>query len=158
MSLISNEMDFIDGPGGGDWGAGSSSYGPYNPAMPSHLSQSSYPGPNTGGPGSMHQLPPSHDPMGGYAAHPGIPSTNDSPLIASSLPPMSTFRGGNPGGPGGGGGPGPVVTSTVNNTTSPLYNNHSPVIVPSNASGQTGDTVGKALASVSKSYDRHLQG
>ena len=93
----------------------------------------------------MH-LPPSHDPMGGYA-HPGIPPPNESPLLASSLPPMSSFRG-NPGGPGGGGGP-QGVTSTVNNATSPLYNNHSPVIVPPSAPGQTGDTVGKALASVS---------
>ncbi|CAG7732821.1 unnamed protein product [Allacma fusca] len=141
---------FMDGAGGGDWGAGvggPSSYGSYNPSsvMPSHLSQS-YP-PNSGPGGSTMHLPPSHDPMG--YSHPGIPSNNDSPLIASSLPPMSTFRA-NPGGPGGGGGPQGVPPSSgvVNNTTSPLYNNHSPVIVPPPPPGQTGDTVGKALASI----------
>ncbi len=153
-----------DGTGSSDWGSGGPQLGPsgyatYNPSMmPSHLSQSyslQQQPPNSNnsggggcGPGGMVHLPPSHDSMashGGYPSHSGLPpnSNTDSPLLPSSLPPMSTFRAP----PGSGSGP---SSSAPNHTTSPLYNNHhSPGIVPQPPSGQPGDTVAKALASVS---------
>jgi len=145
---------FLDGnAGGGDWNnSGPSPYGSYNQAMmPSHLPQS-YPPPNGvgSGMGPSVQLPPPQplDPMGGYS-HPGIPSNGDSPLIASSLPPMSTFR-------SSGSGPPqhqsvPSSTSTTNSTTSSIYNSHSPSLNPP-PPPQAGDTVGKALASVSSFF------
>ncbi|CAL8137847.1 unnamed protein product [Orchesella dallaii] len=139
---------YMDGSGNGDWNnSGSSSYSAYNPSMmPTHLPQSSYPPPNGGpiGTNPMH-LPPGHDPMGPYN-HSGIPANGEPPMLASSLPPMSSFRP-NPAGPGASGQQPPPLPppSTVNNT-SPMYNSHSPNIGPP-PPPQTGDTVGKALAS-----------
>jgi len=150
--LYGDSSYFMDGSGNGDWNSsGASSYSAYNPSMMStHLPQSAYPPPN-GGPigvstNQMH-LPPTHDPMGAYN-HTGIPANGDPPMIASSLPPMSSFRP-NPAGPGASGQqpPPPLPPpSSVNNATSPMYNSHSPNIGPP-LPPQAGDTVGKALAS-----------
>lgn len=119
--------------------------------MPAHLPQSAYPPPN-GGPigvptNAMH-IAQTHDPMSAYN-HTGIPTNGEPPMIASSLPPMSSFRP-NPNGPGPAGQqPPPQLPppSSVNNATSPMYNSHSPNIGPP-PPPQAGDTVGKALASV----------
>lgn len=146
-------INYVDGGGNGDWSSsGTSSYSAYNPSMMStHLPQSAYPPSNSGPMGvssnPMH-LPPTHDPMGAYN-HTGIPTNGDPPMIASSLPPMSSFRS-NPAGPGAAGQqpPPPLPPpSSVNNATSPMYNSHSPNIGPP-PPPQAGDTVGKALASV----------
>jgi len=154
-------FNYLDGSGsgGGEWGSsGPSNYGPYNSGsmMPPHLSQSYPVGPNgpAVGVNSMHLPGGSHDP--GVYSHSGIPSNGDPPMIASSLPPMSSFRSGPPGAQPGQplqSGQHPPPPSSATNTTSPIYNNHSPGLVgPSphhpHPVTQAGDTVGKALASV----------
>lgn len=57
-------------------------------------------------------------------------SPNQEPMLASGLPPMSTFRGTQP------------PTSSAYSGSSPTVNGSQPQI-------QTGDALGKALASVS---------
>lgn len=100
---------------------------------------------------------PLHDPsgMGGYnvALSPAQDHSGANNLMSSGLPPMSTFRNsaaGPMGGPVTQAGvvqPGPGV-STVQ---SPSMYSHSPNLgPPPGPGGQTGDALGKALASVSR--------
>ncbi|VDH91718.1 transcription factor 4/12 [Mytilus galloprovincialis] len=84
-------------------------------------------------PGNSHQQYNSnmHHEMQGYPAM--SPSQHDN-MINSGLPPMSTFRGGQP-------------TTSAYSSTSPTVNGGTEMIRPP-ASSQTGDALGKALASI----------
>lgn len=109
----------------------------------------------TAGPG-MHGMGsgPLHDPsgMGGYnvALSPAQDHGGPNNLMSSGLPPMSTFRNSTSGPMGG-----PVAQTGVVQTgpgavQSPSMYNHSPNLgPPPGPGGQTGDALGKALASVS---------
>jgi len=116
-----------------------------------HNLNASFVGPGMHGMGSG----PIHDPSGmsGYnvALSPAQDHGGANNLMGSGLPPMSTFRnsGTGPihGGPGSQNGPhqaGPGAT-----VQSPSLYNHSPSLgPPAGPGGQTGDALGKALASV----------
>ena len=106
------------------------------------------------GPG-MHGMGsgPLHDPsgMGGYsvALSPAQDHGGANNLMSSGLPPMSTFRN-SAAGPMGG----PVTQAGVvqpgATVQSPSMYSHSPNLgPPPGPGGQTGDALGKALASVS---------
>ena len=99
-----------------------------------------------------------HDPsgMGGYnvALSPAQDHSGSNNLMSSGLPPMSTFRNSATGPMGG-----PVSQSGVVQTgpgatvQSPSMYNHSPNLgPPPGPNGQTGDALGKALASVCLSF------
>nr|CAD7268476.1 unnamed protein product [Timema shepardi] len=123
-------------------------YGPSSllPSGPnSHLAQPAFPPP------PMHL---SHDPMGYGAISPGggVPSQTDpggmlgpQPSPVSSLPPMSSFRGGGVAGPGPGGQVVPPATTSSSPATA-LYGSHSPAgpVQPHTSES----TIGKALASI----------
>ena len=96
---------------------------------------------------------PLHDPsgMGGYsvALSPAQDHGGANNLMSSGLPPMSTFRN-SAAGPMGG----PVTQAGVvqpgATVQSPSMYSHSPNLgPPPGPGGQTGDALGKALASVS---------
>ncbi|XP_070535843.1 transcription factor 12-like isoform X5 [Ptychodera flava] len=136
--------DFMDGSHGSPdtWhsnGMPPSTSG-YSSAMLSSNTTSSY--------GNMHQPP--HDPMG--YGHPMSPSSHEALSMHQSLPPMSTFSGN----PNRGSAPYPSNTSPLNASESIMGGRSSTGPTPggaaaSGASGggsQTGDALGKALASI----------
>ncbi|XP_069162852.1 transcription factor 12 isoform X10 [Procambarus clarkii] len=136
------ESYFMESGGSDVWGAtgGGGGGGAAAAVAAGAMGSYPYPAPSMMGP-SPHLTPshymttPLHDPMG-----------YDN--MASGLPPMSTFRG--PGASSTTGG-GSVATS------SPLYT-HSPVPnhTQATATGNTGDTLGKALSSGSSRIDDRL--
>lgn len=115
---------FMDGPHGPSdpWSTNSSLQYSYTSSMidsiASHQSQP-----------SIH-LP--HEPM-------VYPPNHDPSMMSSSLPPMSTFRG-----------PSSNTHNMPHSSASPLYgqSNTSPSSLSSQPTSQTGDTLGKALASI----------
>jgi transcription factor 4/12 len=96
---------------------------------------------------------PIHDPSGmsGYnvALSPAQDHGGANNLMGSGLPPMSTFRNSSTGPMGGSGsqtGPHQAGPGAIQ---SPSLYNHSPSLgPPAGPGGQTGDALGKALASV----------
>uniref|UniRef100_A0A3Q3F799 Transcription factor 4 n=1 Tax=Kryptolebias marmoratus TaxID=37003 RepID=A0A3Q3F799_KRYMA len=125
----------------------------------SSMSQQGYHGSMLGGGNSAHGPPQSSSYCG---IHPhdrlSYPS-HSSADISSSLPPMSSFHRGGGGGGGGGGGVSSAnhystasCTATTNGTDSVMANRAQSGAA---SSSQTGDALGKALASV---RPRHADG
>ncbi|XP_046451449.1 transcription factor 12-like isoform X30 [Daphnia pulex] len=122
--------------------------------------QPSYPG--QAGPG-MHGMGSGaiHDPsgMGGYnvALSPAQDHNGPNNLMSSGLPPMSTFRNSATGPMGGPVSQSGVVQAGSGATVqSPSMYSHSPNLgPPPGPGGQTGDALGKALASSTSSFSSH---
>ncbi|XP_046451447.1 transcription factor 12-like isoform X28 [Daphnia pulex] len=124
--------------------------------------QPSYPGQGIFSPG-MHGMGSGaiHDPsgMGGYnvALSPAQDHNGPNNLMSSGLPPMSTFRNSATGPMGGPVSQSGVVQAGSGATVqSPSMYSHSPNLgPPPGPGGQTGDALGKALASSTSSFSSH---
>ncbi|XP_023288308.1 transcription factor 12 isoform X4 [Orussus abietinus] len=129
------------GPGDPWSGGGGGVQPPYSGYAPPHLAQPAYP---------MH-LP--HDPMAYSAMSPGgepaAPILGSAVTSAASLPPMSTFRGGNAAvASGGTGAPSPASLQYSHSPGAPTAAPPAAPAAPSATQPPTGDSLGKTLASV----------
>ncbi|XP_046451469.1 transcription factor 12-like isoform X48 [Daphnia pulex] len=141
------------GPTGGGGGIPNTLMG----GQPSYPGQGIFTGPGMHGMGSGAI----HDPsgMGGYnvALSPAQDHNGPNNLMSSGLPPMSTFRNSATGPMGGPVSQSGVVQAGSGATVqSPSMYSHSPNLgPPPGPGGQTGDALGKALASSTSSFSSH---
>lgn len=134
-SGIYNELYFNDGGGADVWGGATG--GNVSAIASGAVGGYPYQTPSMMGPSPTHLSQPPH-----YTMAPHLQEQMPYDHMPSSLPPMATFRGA------------PGVSSTTSTgsvpTSSPLYT-HSPVhshSQPTPTGQQTGDALGKALASI----------